>query len=138
MDTKISAIKNYLKIMNKNIDIIEKDNPSLVDFVISEVIDRVELYLNSEIIPLKLDRILAGIVNNVLKKYLKSVEIAKNDDTEIDQSISGISDNGQSISYANELTNYFGAVSDNELFSGFSSLLCRYRRIKVVHPKKNV
>ena len=51
--------------------------------------------------------------------------------------INSISDNGQSISYANEVTRYFTTVSDEELFTGFTSLLSRYRRIKVVYPNNN-
>lgn len=137
MDEIIASIKKYLKIINKNIDEIEKDNEGLVDFAIEEVLDRVQLYLNSDIIPTKLERILANIVNNGLKKCLKEIEISKEDDTAVDQVVTNISDNGQSISYANEVTKYFTTSSDEELFTGFATLLSRYRRIKVVYPKDN-
>lgn len=137
MDEIIANIKKYLKIINKNIDEIEKDNKGLVDFAIEEVLDRVQLYLNSDIIPTKLERILANIVNNGLKKCLKEIEISQEDDTAVDQVVTNISDNGQSISYANEVTRYFTTSSDEELFTGFSTLLSRYRRIKVVYPKDN-
>ena len=137
MDEIIAKIKEYLKIINKNIDTIEKDNKGLVDFAIGEVLDRVQLYLNSETIPTKLERILANIVNTGLKKCLKDIEISKEDNTAVDQVVSSISDNGQSISYANEVTKYFTTVSDEELFTGFTGLLSRYRRVKVVYPKNN-
>lgn len=137
MDEVIANIKKYLNIINKNIETIEKDNKGLVDFAIDEVIDRTQLYLNCETIPAKLERILAGVVNNGLKKCLKDIEISKEDSSAVDQVVSSISDNGQSISYANEVTNYFTTASDEELFTGFSSLLSRYRRIKVVYPKTN-
>lgn len=137
MDEIIASIKKYLKIINKNINEIEKDNEGLVDFAIEEVLDRVQLYLNSDIIPTKLERILANIVNNGLKKCLKEIEISKEDDTAVDQVVTNISDNGQSISYANEVTKYFTTSSDEELFTGFATLLSRYRRIKVVYPKDN-
>lgn len=137
MDEMIANIKKYLNIINKNIETIEKDNEGLVDFAIGEVFDRVQLYLNSETIPTKLERILANIVNNGLTKCLKTIEISKEDNTAVDQAISSISDNGQSISYANEVTKYFTTASDEELFTGFSTLLSRYRRIKVVYPKNN-
>lgn len=137
MDEIIANIKKYLKIINKNIDEIEKDNEDIVNFAIGEVLDRVQLYLNSETIPTKVERILAKIVNNGLKKCLKDIEISKEDSTAADQVITSISDNGQSISYANEITKYFTTVSDEELFTGFSALLSRYRRIKVVYPKNN-
>lgn len=135
MDDIIANIKKYLKIINKNIDDIEKENAGLVDFAIEEVLDRVQLYLNSETIPTKLERILANIVNTGLKKCLKEIEISNEDSTAVDQVVTSISDNGQSISYANEVTKYFTTASDEELFTGFTSLLSRYRRIKVVYPK---
>lgn len=137
MDEIIANVKKYLKIINKNIDNIEKENEGLVDFAINEVLDRVQLYLNSDTIPTKLERILANIVNNGLKRCLKEIEISKEDNTAVDQVVTSISDNGQSISYANEVTNYFTTATDEELFTGFSGLLSRYRRIKVVYPKNN-
>lgn len=137
MDEIIANIKKYLKIINKNIDTIEKDNKDIVDFAIGEVLDRVQLYLNSETIPTKLERILANIVNTGLKKCLKEIEISKEDNTAVNQVVTSISDNGQSISYANEVTKYFTTVSDEELFTGFTGLLSRYRRVKVVYPKNN-
>lgn len=137
MDEIIANIKKYLNIINKNIMTIEKQNEGLLDFVIGEVLDRVQLYLNSETIPTKLERILAKIVNTGLKKCLKDIEISSEDDTAVDQVVTSISDNGQSISYANEVMKYFTTVSDEELFTGFTSLLSRYRRVKVVYPKSN-
>lgn len=136
-DKQIAKIKEYLKIINKNIDKIEKDNKGLIDFCINEVGDRVQLYLNRDTIPTKIERILANIVNTGLKKYLKEIEISSEGNNAVDQAISSISDNGQSISYANEVTQYFTTVSDEELFTGFSALLSRYRRVKVVYPKIN-
>lgn len=133
MDEIIANIKKYLKIINKNIETIDKD---LVDFAIGEVLDRVQLYLNSETIPTNLERILANIVNTGLKKCLKEIEISSEDNTAVDQVVTSISDNGQSISYANEVTKYFTTASDEELFTGFTGLLSRYRRVKVVYPKK--
>lgn len=133
----ITSIKKYLNIINKNIDDIEKENKGLVDFAINEILDRVQLYLDSDNIPTRLERILANIVNNGLKKCLKEIEISQEDDSAVDQVVTSISDNGQSISYANEVTRYFTTSSDEELFTGFSMLLNRYRRIKVVYPKDN-
>lgn len=133
----ITSIKKYLNIINKNIDDIEKENKGLVDFAINEILDRVQLYLNSDNIPTRLERILANIVNNGLKKCLKEIEISQEDDSAVDQVVTSISDNGQSISYANEVTRYFTTSSDEELFTGFFMLLNRYRRIKVVYPKDN-
>ena len=137
MDDIIANIKKYLKIINRKADAIEKENEGLLDFVIAEVLDRVQLYLNSETIPTKLERILANIVNTGLKKSLKDIELSNEDNTAVDRVVTSISDNGQSISYANEVTKYFSTVSDDELFTGFTGLLSRYRRVTVVYPKTN-
>ena len=136
-DTQIARIKGYLKIINTNIDNIEQQHAGLIDFCINEVGDRVQLYLNSNVIPTRIERILANIVNTGLKKCLKEIEISSEGTNAVDQAISSISDNGQSISYANEVTKYFTTATDDELFTGFSMLLSRYRRVKVVYPKNN-
>lgn len=136
MDATVEKIKEYLEIINPNYKQIEK-NEDLLDFVILEVLDRVQLYLNSETIPTKLERVLAKIVNTGLIKCLNERAKLESGDTDIEQVVNSISDNGQSISYANEVKKYFATASDEELFSGFASLLSRYRRIKVVHSQDN-
>ena len=125
MDDIVTQIKNYLKILN---DTIEDDD--LLDFVINETLDRVEIYLNSKTVPTKLARILARIINTGLNKV-------NDEKMGTEQAISSLSDNGQSISYANEVKKYFTSTTDEELFSGFTSILSRYRRVKVVYPKDN-
>ena len=130
----IANIKKYLKIINTDTASMDKN---LLNFVIEEVLDRVQLYLNSETIPTKLERMLANVVNTGLKKCLKDMELSSEDNTAVDRVVTSISDNGQSISYANEVTRYFTTVSDEELFTGFAPLLSRYRRVTVVYPKSN-
>lgn len=134
MDDIIANIKKYLKIINKDTATMDKN---LLNFVVEEVLDRVQLYLNSETIPTKLERILANVVNTGLKRCLKDIELSGEDKTAVDRVVTSISDNGQSISYANEVTRYFTTVTDEELFTGFAPLLSRYRRVKVVYPKSN-
>lgn len=137
MDETNAKIKAYLRIVNGSFDIIDQNNEGLIDFVIGEVIDRVLLFLNRDTIPEKVERILANVVNTGLTRYLKIVEQTKEGTADVDRAITSVSDNGQSISYANEVTRYFSTASDDELFAGFTSLLSRYRRAKVVYPKIN-
>lgn len=134
MDEMKAKIKEYLKIINANIDEVDQTNTGMLDFVIDETLDRVQLYLNCETIPVKLARILAGIVNTGLARCLKTLERTQNNVGDVDRAISSVSDNGQSVSYANEVTRYFTTASDDELFTGFTALLSRYRRVKVVYP----
>ena len=137
MDELNAKIKEYLKILVDNFDEIDQNNIGLLDFVIGEVIDRILLYLNSDTIPAKLERILANVVNTGLTRCLKAIERTKEGTADIDRAVSSVSDNGQSISYANEVTRYFTTVSDEELFTGVTALLNRYRRVKVVYPTNN-
>lgn len=137
MDEITAKIKEYLRVVNKNVDEIEQNSEGLIDFVIGEVIDRVKLYLNSETIPQQIERILANIVNTGLTRCQKTIERTKEGALDVDRAVSSISDNGQSISYANEVTRYFTTANDDELFTGFTALLSRYRRVKVVYPKSN-
>ena len=137
MDETSAKIKSYLKIVNKDIDEIEQNNEGLIDFVIGEVIDRVLLFLNSENIPVKIERILANVVNTGLTRCLNTIERTKEGIPDVDRAVSSVSDNGQSISYANEVTRYFTTASDEELFTGVTALLSRYRRVKIVYPKNN-
>jgi len=126
----ITNIKEYLLIINPSISEVGTE---LIDFVIDEVLDRIQLYLNTNNIPPKLERILANIINTNL---IKAQNNTRNDGN-VEQTIVSISDNGQSISYSNEIKNYFVCASDNELFSGFTALLNRYRRVKVVNTEHN-
>ena len=137
MDEQISRIKEYLGILNQNLDTIEYNHNGLIDVIILEVLDRVCLFLNREDAPQKVERIIANIVNTNLGKALAIID---NDDglsPVPEQAISSISDNGQSISYANEVKKYFTSATDEEVFSGFTSLLSRYRRVSVVYSKVN-
>ncbi len=129
MDEIIAKIKDYLHIINPSVD----TTTDLVDFVIREVLDRVQLYLNSDTIPTRLERILANIVNTGLVKANASIT----NGGDVDQAVKSISDNGQSITYADGVKQYFVNTTDDELFSGFTALLSRYRRVKVVYPKPN-
>ena len=137
MDETTAKIKEYLKIINANVEAIDLNNAGLLDFVIGEVLDRVQLYLHSETIPARLERILANIVNTGLTRCLNTLERSREGVTEAEHVISSVSDNGQSISYANEIKRYFTTADDEELFTGFTALLSRYRRVTVVYPKNN-
>lgn len=134
MEELIAKIREYLSVINHGIDTIDFQNEGLIDFVICEVVDRILLYLNCDTIPPKVERIIASIVNTNIGKALCLIST---DDGVEPQAVSSISDNGQSISYTNEIRKYFVSASDEEIFAGFASLLSRYRRIKVVNSKIN-
>ena len=124
-DEQKTKIIGYVKALNDTAS--QEDYQSLLGLVVDEVADRVLLYLNREDLPENIERVVARIVSGIFNQTANT----KTSST-ADSAISSISDNGQSISYSNEIKNYLSTADDNELFAGFSKLLARYRRINVV------
>lgn len=120
-----TRIEDYVKTINDAASIAE--NADALDFSIDEVGDRVLLYLNRTDLPEATERIVARIVSGIFNQTVNTIS-----STSADAAISSMSDNGQSISFSNEVKNYLATTDDNELFAGFSKLLARYRRINVV------
>ncbi len=120
-----TKIIGYVKALNDTAN--QEVYQSLLGLVVVEVAVRVLLYLNREDLPENIERVVARIVSGIFNQTAN----AKTSST-ADSAISSMSDNGQSISYSNEIKNYLSSADDNELFSGFSKLLARYRRINVV------
>ena len=124
-DAQKTKIIGYVKALNDMAN--QEGYQSLLGLVVDEVADRVLLYLNREDLPENIERVVARIVSGIFNQTAN----AKTSST-ADSAISSMSDNGQSISYSNEIKNYLSSADDNELFAGFSKLLARYRRINVV------
>ena len=122
---QLDRIKEYVK----TIDTAAADQSmdTLLEYVINEVVDRVLVYLNDTALDEALERIVARIVSGIFNQTINS-----KDSTSSDSAINSVSDNGQSVSFSNEVKNYLATTEDNELFAGFSKLLARYRRINVV------
>ncbi len=124
-DEQLIRIKGYVATMNDAA--ADVAHASLLEFCIAEVCDRVLLYLNDTVLDEALERVIARIVSGIFNQTSNSKS-----STEADSAISSVSDNGQSVSFSNEVKNYLATTEDNELFAGFSKLLARYRRINVV------
>lgn len=122
---QLDRIKEYVN----TIDTAAADQSmnTLLEYVINEVVDRVLVYLNDTVLDEALERIVARIVSGIFNQTINS-----KDSTSSDSAINSVSDNGQSVSFSNEVKNYLATTEDNELFAGFSKLLARYRRINVV------
>ena len=122
---QLDRIKGYVKVIDNAAS--DASANALLEYCINEVYDRVLLYLNDTILDEALERVVARIVSGIFNQTTNSKT-----STESDQAISSVSDNGQSVSFSNEIKNYLATTEDNELFAGFSKLLARYRRINVV------
>lgn len=119
-----ARIKNYIKAINKT---VASEDEALLDTVLSEVADRVMLYLNDTKIDSKLEHVIARIASGIFNQ--SRTESTSGAPT---MAISSVSDNGQSVSYSSEVQRYLTSATDQELFTGFEQLLKRYRRINVV------
>ena len=124
-EEQLARIKDYVETINATA--AEASSEDILDFTIDEVCDRVLLYLNDTVLDEALERVVARIVSGIFNQTINS-----KDSTNSDSAISSVSDNGQSVSFSNEVKNYLATTEDNELFAGFSKLLARYRRINVV------
>lgn len=122
---QLNRIKDYVKTINETASEVEMDG--ILTYTINEIYDRVLIYLNDTALDEALERIVARIVSGIFNQTVNSKS-----STQSDSAISSVSDNGQSVSFSNEIKNYLASTEDNELFAGFSKLLARYRRINVV------
>ena len=134
MEEQMERIRGYLSNINPHMEEIDFCNKGLINFVISEVLDRVSLYLNRDTVPIRVERIIANIVNTNLGKALALINT---EDGVTPQAIKTISDNGQAITYETEVRKYFASTDDEDILSGFTSLLARYRRVSVVYSREN-
>lgn len=120
-DTQKQQIEQYAKLLNSN---IPEPGDATLDFIVDEVADRVMIYLNANSIDPILDRVLARIVVGVFNKAVAEKTNTGGEAREVKQ----ISDNGQSVTYGDEAKNYLASATDADIFSGFETILKRYRR----------
>lgn len=116
-DEQKTRVIGYVTTLNS--DIPEGD---LLDLLVETVADRVLLYLNETEIASSLERVIAQIV----------VDVHAHTEAPDNNSVSSVSDNGQTISYHLRPQQYLASVNDQELFIGFEKLLQPYRRIHVI------
>lgn len=122
MSEQNQRIAEYARKLNQTID-----EEELFEAVVELAVDRILIYLNAPTLDEKLERIVGQIVAQSYNQASASLHSSG-----ADRAISSVSDNGQSISYANEAQNYMVTADDQALFGGFAALLARYRRLDVV------
>ena len=125
IDDFIEAVKEAVKVINQT-----ATDDTLLQFVVEEIVDRVLIYLNYGVddeIDERLTKVVARIASGIFNQTMANVNNAGTE-----SAVSSMTDNGQSISYANQTKNYLASVEDGELFGGFAKLLAPYRRINVV------
>jgi len=116
-----ARIITYVKILNTGVG---EGDDELLGFAVSEVLDRVRIYLNRDDVPVLAERPIAKTISTVFNKYKKT-----GGDTDVEREVSSVSDNGQSVSYSTSVKQYLITASDEELFTGVATLLKPYRRL---------
>lgn len=120
-----ATIVEYAQTLNSNIP-SGSDDTELLEFIVNDVVDRVLIYLNMDILSDNLLRIVARLVVTAYNKADATYEA-----TEQAQGVSEVSDNGQTVKFT-AVKAYFASTGDDELMDGFSTLLKSYRRVGVV------
>ena len=102
--------------------------------VVNEVADRISLYLQLQPnengvyeFDDRLVKVAARIASGVFTRTAEDKS-----GTGGDLQVASISDNGQSISYADNVRSYLSTADDEEVFGGFAKLLKPFRRCRVV------
>jgi hypothetical protein len=135
MDDIIGRIKEYALVFNSNLE--EGD---LLDLIVEEIVDRVLIYTNRQQfvagyeedivditveedeyiypIPLVLEKPIARVVVQVYRTF---------DDNLEGKDVKSIKDQGQSITFSDEVQSYLSDKSDTEIFMSIKSMLDKFR-----------
>lgn len=144
MDEVKTRIKEYVLLIDST---LEED--ALIDFVVDDVIDRALLYMNRQQlvdqyeedfelyeddddfwikypypIPPQLERSLASVV----VQSLRTIKSKRDGNKEVQT----ISDNGQSITYREQMASFLATSADSEIFSGTTRLMDKFRLANIV------
>lgn len=129
-DQFILRLKEKLKAIN--IAVNNADDNALVDFLALEMADRLSLYLNLDTTnKLQYDERLVSVSVRAVSSLVQEAK-DKVAGSGTETKIQSISDNGQTITFANIAKNYIATASDSELFGGVANILKPYRRCNVV------
>ena len=121
-EDQATQIKTYVKAFNSAI--VDGDT---LDLVVDTVADRVLLYLNTDTLDERFERIVAQAVVGVYKQISNDTSL----DTE--HSVKSVVDNGQHVTFSDAAKSYVATASDADVLSGFTELLAPYRRLHVNH-----
>jgi hypothetical protein len=137
MDEVYARIKATVLLIDSTIE-----DTDLLDYIIEDTVSRALVYMSRETLiekfeqdledeaedityplPLILEKPIARTVVQNLKTFNSNIST-------VNGGIQRIKDNGQEISYFQELQSYMTSVSETELFSGIMHLLQQYRLLK--------
>ena len=117
-DDQATQIKTYVKAFNPAIVA-----GATLDLVVDTVADRVLLYLNTDTLDPRIERIVAQAVVAAYKQNNSEAGL------EATQGVKSVIDNGQHVTFSDNAIGYLGA--DTGALGGFTDLLAPYRRLHV-------
>ena len=117
-EDQATQIKTYVKAFNPAII-----DGATLDLVVDTVADRILLYLNTDTLDPRIERIVAQAVVAAYKQNNSEAGL------EATQSVKSVTDNGQHVTFSDNAVGYLG--SDTDVLSGFTDLLAPYRRLHV-------
>ena len=123
---QIERIKGYVLIFHRELESLPNFD-ELLDYSVRSAIDTVLVYLNVDVLDKRFERITANVVDAIYTKFKKQQA------EETEQAISSMSDNGQSVSFFNEVKNYFSTGTDREILQSAVHLLKNHRRVGVLN-----
>lgn len=138
MDAIIARIKGYVLIINPGIIDPVYDDENFLNFCVEDVVYRAVAYMNRDqlIAAYEEDDTQEPPIPRVVERALATAVIGVFNNTEalkeLEQSVSSASDNGQSVSFRNEIANFLSSSDDAKIFSGCLALLKQYRLASVI------
>lgn len=110
----------------------DEDSLALLSEVVKETVDRLSLYLNLQPDD-EFDARLVGVASRIVSGIFNQTSANVDNAGGPEMAVSGISDNGQSISYSSDrVRTYLSTADDDEIFGGCAALLKPYRKFNVV------
>ncbi len=139
MDEISTSIKDYALTIDTTLD----EDDELLDFVVESVIDRALIYTNryqlvedyeedntnTSPIPTQLERVLAEVV---IRTYRTIAERNEADN----YAVKSIKDNGQEVTYSDQLKSYLNGSRDTDIFVGAEETLKRFRLPDIIEHTK--
>ncbi len=150
MEDVITRIKGYVTTIYPTILTDLNIDEAYLQFMVEDIVDRALVFMNREQlvdnyeedlvdypdltddfwkgyeypIPQRLEKVIAKLV-------VQSTRTVVDNNTAEVGNVSSVTDNGQSVSFRDKLSNFFSSSDDSEVFSGSLALLQQYRLASV-------
>lgn len=148
MDDVIARIKGFVTTLYPTILTDLSISNEYLEFIVGDVVDRALVYMNRDQLVYQYEKDLVSysqdnsaydlfwaeyeypipprLEKTLAKVVVGAVKTVKEHNTAELGAVKSVSDNGQSVTFADQLTNFFSSSNESEVFSGSLELLDRY------------